>query len=116
MARLAQFESVVIKMDGYTSCYDKDQMRYKGIEAFYPLRDLFLWALLLGKIEMSFVIFRYALVGKFGKLFFFHFFSRIDLGLCSSLAAIRILKGLSEYSDNEGQKALMLSYARKESI
>ena len=47
---------------------------------------------------------------------FFSFFSRIDLGLCSSLAAIRILKGLSEYSDNEGQKALMLSYARKESI
>ena len=115
MARLAQFESLVIKMDGYTSCYDKDQMRYKGIEAFYPLRDLFLWALLLGKIEMSFVIFRFGQSGKFDK-YFFSFFSRIDLGLCSSLAAIRILKGLSEYSDNEGQKALMLSYARKESI
>ena len=69
MARLAQFESLVIKMDGYTSCYDKDQMRYKGIEAFYPLRDLFLWALLLGKIEMSFVIFRYYKVGKFSNFF-----------------------------------------------
>ena len=37
----------------------------------------------------------------------------MDLGLSSALGAIRLLKRLSDYSDNETQKALMLSYAYK---
>ena len=94
--RLGVFENLIFKMENYTSCYDTDQMKYHGIEPFYALRDLFIWALLLGKIEMSFVVFRH-----------------IDLGLSSALAAIRLLKRLSDYSDNETQKALMLSFAHK---
>jgi hypothetical protein len=43
----------------------------------------------------------------------FVIFRHIDLGLSSSLAAIRLLKRLSEYSDNETQKELMHSYAYK---
>ena len=52
--------------------------------------------MLLGKIEMSFVVFR-----------------RIDLGLSSALAAIRLLKRLADHSHSETQKALMHSYAYK---
>ena len=58
IARLSKFEKYIFQMDQYVSCYHPDQMTYKGIEPFYPLRDLFLWSLYLGKIEMSFVVFR----------------------------------------------------------
>ena len=58
IARLATFENYVFQMDQYMSCYNDDQMRYQGIETFNLLRDLFLWSLFLGKIEMSFVLFK----------------------------------------------------------
>lgn len=84
IANLANFENIVFKMDGYISCYDIDQMTYKGIEPFYPMRDLFFWSLLMGHFQMSFAL-----------------FSNVDLGLTAALAGVRILKRLAENCDNE---------------
>ena len=55
---LGRFENHILKIDHYQSCYISEQKLILGIEPFNCTRDLFLWALYLGKLDMMKILFK----------------------------------------------------------
>lgn len=93
---LGRFENHILKIDHYQSCYLSEQKLILGIEPFNCTRDLFLWALYLGKLDMMKILFK-----------------QQDQGLRTALAAIRLLKRFAEHSQSEAQQALYLETAQE---